>query len=130
MILNSRCKQNLSPGVAVMLSSPSAVRQVDGIDDSWEAQVNQAKVNSQKRSEMNICLNSNHIAPSFPPRIVEGIAAISALVFKPGKDLSNHTLVDCDLHVFSQMCSRHTLRVFAYDEYIPVTQFATFSDFF
>ena len=38
MILISWCKQNLSPGVAVMLSSPSAVRQVDGIDDSWEAQ--------------------------------------------------------------------------------------------
>ena len=47
-------KQNLSPGVAVMLSSPSAVRQVDGIDDSWEAQVNQAMINSQKRGESNI----------------------------------------------------------------------------
>ena len=69
-----------------MLSSPSAVRQVDGIDDSWEAHVNQARINSEKRSVSNISLNSNHIAPSFPPRIVEGIAAISALVFKPGED--------------------------------------------
>ena len=100
MILKSWCKENLSPGVAVMLSSPSAVRQVDGIDDSWEAHVNQARINSQKRSESNISLNSNHIAPSFPPRIVEGIAAISALVFKPGKDFFNHTLMDCVLRVF------------------------------
>ena len=61
--------------------------------------MNQARINL-RRSESNISLNSNHIAPSFPPRIVEGIAAISALVFKPGKDLSNHTLMDCDLHVF------------------------------
>ena len=111
-----------------MLSSPSAVRQVDGIDDSWEAHVNQARINSEKRSVSNISLNSNHIAPSFPPRIVEGIAAISALVFKPGKDFLI-TLMDCDLRVFSRMGSRHALRVFAYDEFIPVTQFATLSDF-
>ena len=70
--------------------------------------MNQARINL-RRSESNISLNSNHIAPSFPPRIVEGIAAISALVFKPGKDLSNHTLMDCDLRVFfSQMGLRHT----------------------
>ena len=101
MILKSRCKQNLSPGVAVMLSSPSAVRQVDGIDDSWEAKCEPGEDQlTEEKCVSNICLNSNHIAPSFPPRIVEGIAAISALVFKPGKDLSNHTLVDCDLHVF------------------------------
>ena len=62
--------------------------------------MNQAWINSQKRSESNICWNSNHIAPSFPPRIVEGIAAISALVFKPGKDFFNHILVDCDFRVF------------------------------
>ena len=112
-----------------MLSSPSAVRQVDGIDDSWEAKCEPGEDQlTEEKCVSNICLNSNHIAPSFPPRIVEGIAAISALVFKPGKDFLI-TLMDCDLRFFSQMGSRHALRVFAYDEFIPVTQFATLSDF-
>ena len=85
-------KQNLSPGVAVMLSSPSAVRQVDGIDDSWEAKCEPGEDQlTEEKCVSNICLNSNHIAPSFPPRMVEGIAAISALIFKPGEDFSYHT---------------------------------------